>query len=161
MSQSSWTAGAGPQTPGYGPQGAQPPQAGYPHQGQPQQGYGQPAQAFAQAAAAALPDAASAKGFLGGLIDFSFKSYIAPKLIKVVYGLWIIAVVLGMLAGVYTTIDEAFFLSSFHLEALVRLFVLPVAGAGAVVIGRLYCEMLIVLFRIAENLTDMNRKMKE
>jgi fructose-specific phosphotransferase system IIC component len=161
MSQSSWTAGAAPQQPGYGQQPAQQPQQGYPHQGQPQQGYGQPAQAYAQAAVAALPDAAAAKGFVGGLIDFSFKSYIAPKLIKVVYALWIVAVVLGMLAGAYNTIDQAFFRSSFHLDALVQLFVLPLMGAGAVVLGRLYCEMLIVLFRIAENLTDMNRKMKE
>jgi uncharacterized membrane protein YciS (DUF1049 family) len=162
MSQSSWTAGAAPQQPGYGQQAAQPQQQqpGYPHQGQPQQGYGQPPPAFAQAAAA-LPDAAAARGFLGGIIDFSFKSYIAPKLIKVVYALWIVAVVLGMLAGAYNTIDLAFFRSSFHLDALVQLFVLPLAGAGAVVLGRLYCEMLIVLFRIAENLTDMNRKMKE
>lgn len=158
MSQSSWAAGPTPQQQGYGQQAAS--QQQYPQQGQPQQGY-QPAADFGRAAAAALPDAAAAKGFIGGIVDFSFKSYIAPKLIKVVYGLWIIAVVLGMLAGAYNTIDLAFFRSQFHLDALVQLFILPFAGAGAVVLGRLYCEMLIVLFRIAENLTDMNRKMKE
>lgn len=160
MSQSSWAAGPTPQSQGHGQPTAPQHQPGYPQQGQPQQGY-QPAADYGRAAVAALPDAAAAKGFIGGLVDFSFKSYIAPKLIKVVYALWILAVVLGMLAGAYNTIDMAFFHSSFHLEALVQLIVLPVAGAGAVVLGRLYCEMLIVLFRIAENLTDMNRKMKE
>ncbi len=159
MSQSSWTAGPAPQQQGHGQPAAQQQQA-YPQQGQPQQGY-QPAQAYGQAAVAALPNAAAARGFLGGIIDFSFKSYIAPTLIKVVYGLWIVAVVLGMIAGAYSAIDMAFFRSSFHLEALVQLVLLPLMGAAAVVVGRLYCEMLIVLFRIAENLTDMNRKMKE
>ena len=43
-----------------------------------------------QAARPAQPRAAAEKGFLGSLFDFSFKSFVTPKIIKVLYVLFTI-----------------------------------------------------------------------
>lgn len=99
--------------------------------------------------------------FFGGLFDFSFNNLVATRVLKVLYGLWLVIAVLGMLAGAYSAVDLMFMRYTTHiLEGLVQLVALPFIFAAAVVVGRMYFEVLIVVFRIAENLTDMNAKMK-
>lgn len=166
MNQGGWNGGAaqpggGPQQ-GYGQAPQQPPQGqqGYPA---PQQGY--PPQQGPQVSLPSIPKSAdaagAAKGFGMGLIDFSFTTFIAPKVIKVVYVLLLVAVVLGMLGGAWDAFDYTFLRSDFHFEGLLRFLLLPLMGAGAVIVGRLYCELLVVMFKIAENLVEINRKTKE
>lgn len=163
MSQSAWNPGAGgPQQPQAYPPSPAPSPQGYP--AQPPQGYpAQPPQPFA-AQVPGMPLAGlgpeAAKSFITGLIDFSFNSFVAPKVMKVIYGLWLVAVGLGMLASFYAGFDRAFLASYNNVgEGLLQIILAPLAGAVAVVVGRVYVEVLIVLFRIAENLTEMNRKM--
>lgn len=80
------------------------------------------------------------KGFFATLFDFSFSSFITTKLIAVLYGLALVAVV---------------------LFALVLLFKGGAAVIGAILVlvfGTLYArvamESIIVFFRIAENTRD-------
>jgi hypothetical protein len=156
--------GAAPQQ-GYGsPPQAGPPQAGPPQAGPPQQGYPQqPQQGYAQPAYAPAPPAPGpemARGFLSGLIDFSFTTFIATKVIKVIYGLALVAIVLGMLGSAWTTFDYTFLRSTFHPEGFLQFVLIPLGGAAAVVAARIYCELLVVIFRIADNLVEINRKTK-
>ena len=111
MSQSGWNQGAPPQ--GYGQQPA--PQQGYGQPPAPQQGYGQPPQQQAPQQQAPQPQQpypqqgagqpqgggmaafskGAAGGFIAGLIDFSFTNFIATKVLKVLYGIWLLAAALG------------------------------------------------------------------
>lgn len=178
MSQSGWNQGAPPQGYGQQPQQQQPQGYGAPPQQQPQQGYGQqpqqqqPQQPYAPPGASQPMGGAmggamaglskgAAGGFVAGLIDFSFTNFIATKVLKVLYGIWLLAAGLGVLVGLYGVVDTMFLnkYSSFA-QGLVQLIVLPFALAAWVVIGRVYFELLIVIFRIAENLTEINAKTK-
>ena len=181
MNQGGWPGG--PAQPGGGPpEGSAPPQQGYPQpqqqqpyaqpqQPQQQQPYAQPQQPqqqpYAQPQAGYAPtamhavDANAAKGFLSGLIDFSFTTFIATKVIKVLYGLLLLAIALGMLGAAWNVFDYMFLRSRFHPEGFIQLVIIPFAGAAAVVVARLYCELLVVVFRIADNLAELNRKTKE
>jgi hypothetical protein len=151
--------GQPPPQQGYGP----PPQQQQPYGAPPQQPYGAPpAQGMSQLGLGRAPDADVARGFLMGLFDFSFTNFIATKVLKVLYGVWLVGIALGMCGGVYGALERAFFSRYSDVgQGLLQLVMVPVMGAGALVVGRIYFELIIVLFRIAENLSEMNRKMKE
>lgn len=161
---------AGPgQAPGaYGPpQGAQP-QGGYgPPQGaSPQGGYGPPPgaappmQGFSPQSLASMQQ--KMPGFIGGLFDFSFTTFVTTKVVKVLYGLWLVGVVGIVLVGFYGAIDNMFLRTYTHpAEGFMMLLLTPLVAALYLVLGRVYMEVIIVLFRIAENLTELNRKTKD
>ena len=90
------------------------------------------------------------KGLLASLFDMSFSSFITTRIIKLIFALgilcsavWAIAVIVmgftqgGAFAGVLMLLLSPIF------------FLLAVLGA------RMYCEMVIVAFRIAENTTRL------
>jgi hypothetical protein len=134
-----------------------PPPGGYPPQGQ--FGYGQP-----QAAAPAQfhpppqptrPDAPKV-GFFGSLFDFSFKSLVTPRVIKVLYGLFLLLWVLYILGGIgyagYMMIDGQ------ALIGIATLILLPIAALLYLVFGRMWHELIVILFHISEDLHEINRK---
>jgi hypothetical protein len=86
------------------------------------------------------------KGFFGSLFDISFRSLVTTKIIKVVYVLYMI--VIGLVA-------LGFIVSAFHASAAAGLLVLligaPVGFLIYVIFGRVWLEVVIVLFRIMEN----------
>jgi hypothetical protein len=47
------------------------------------------------------------------------------------------------------------------LAGLLMLVLAPVAAFFTLIMGRMYTELIIVAFRIAENLQEINRKTKE
>lgn len=155
-------------------------QAGYGQAPQPQAGYGQaPQGGYGQAPQGAPPQqmmgaapgfappgqggvASKMPGFVGGLLDFSFTNFVTTKVIKVLYGIWLLGCVLLVLAGIFGAISTMFFGYRMQiLEGLVMLIVTPFAAALYLILGRVYMEVLIVLFKIAENLTELNRKTKD
>jgi hypothetical protein len=96
------------------------------------------------------------KSILGSLFDLSFSSFIATRVIRFLY---LIAIILS---GLYTL--SLFFGGIFVLiqgfrrdsvstvgMGLVMIVFSPIAFLLLLVINRIYCEILIVFFRIAEN----------
>ncbi|MEL6616200.1 MAG: DUF4282 domain-containing protein, partial [Bacteroidota bacterium] len=89
-------------------------------------------------------------GFLSALFDFSFRELITPKVIRVLYMLIVIAIGLGSLfvllgalaSGEVTTI-------------LFALIGVPIGFLLYVILARVYMEILIVIFRIGEDVADI------
>ena len=88
------------------------------------------------------------KGFFGALFDFTFTDFITSKMIRLLYIILIIA------AGIGTVIFiVGAFTKSAALGALTLLILGPIAFLLGVICIRIYMEIIIVLFRIAENTT--------
>ncbi len=126
--------GALPQT---APQGAPGPgiaQQGMLDQGKPQQ-------------------AAGEKGFLGTLFDFSFTSFVATRIIKVLYVL--IGVLAVLSALVYTVI-------AFRVNAVFGFLTLVIGDPLFIIIvmafWRLVLEAFVVVFRIAEDIRALRER---
>lgn len=151
--------------PPYGqPPGAPPPgqPGGPPHGGyqppQAQYGYGAPAPApvpFHPPAQRTVPETPKS-GFFGSLFDFSFKNLVTPRVIKVLYGLFLIAWAFGILgllgsAGFMMVNDQI-------LEGLGLLILLPVIAVLYLILGRMWHELIVILFHISEDLSEINRK---
>jgi hypothetical protein len=161
------------------PQGGYPPQQGYgaqqPHQppppppqqqqqgfGAPQQGFGAPQPGFGapQMPSAAQASAAGA-GFLKSLLDFSFTSFITAKVVKVIYAIMLLGVPLILLGGFYEAINQWFLrYRSDFVQGVIVLVLTPLVAAAYLVLIRIYCELLVVMIRIAENLAEINSKIK-
>jgi hypothetical protein len=170
-----WNPQGGGAPAGYGqPQQQQQP-GGYQQAPQPggyqqaPQGYGQPAQAqppqqpmggFGGGNAAAMA-ADLQKGFVGAMFDFSFNNYVTPKIVKVLYGLWILFAALTILAGMGGGVMQIVSTYGSAGLGIVQILIAPFAGILVLILGRVYMEVLIVLFKIAENLGDINRKTKD
>ena len=93
------------------------------------------------------------KGFIGTLFDFSFSEFITTKVIKVLLGL-------AMLFNAVLTIS--LIVSSFFADGLVGTIVLilsPLLYLVLMLFSRIYLELIIVIFRIAENLMAIREKL--
>ena len=85
------------------------------------------------------------KGFLASLFDLSFSSFITLKIIKIVFVLMLIA------SGLYTLfILGAAFAAETALGVIV-LILSPVIFLFFAIMARVYLEVLIVVFKIADN----------
>jgi hypothetical protein len=89
-----------------------------------------------------------AHSFFATLFDFSFSEFVTARLLKVIYGaaigLWGIAG-LGLLLGA---------LSQSGLAALGALVLVPVGFLIAVTLTRIWVELVIVAFRIADHAAE-------
>ncbi|MBK8253433.1 MAG: DUF4282 domain-containing protein [Polyangiaceae bacterium] len=171
--QQGWNPqGGAPGAPQYGQQpqqgyGAPPQPQGYGAPPQPQPGYGQQGMAPAGGPMytppiAGSPAAQKMPAFVSGLFDFTFTNFVTTKVIKVLYGIWLLGVVGIILFGFYGAINTMFLAYYTRpLEGLLMLILTPVIAALYLILGRVYMEVLIVLFRIAENLTELNKKTKD
>ena len=85
------------------------------------------------------------KGFLGNLFDLSFTEFITTRVIKV---LFILAIIFSAIAAI------AIIISGFvggALQGIVLLVILPILFLVCVILARVWLELVIVIFRIAEN----------
>lgn len=79
----------------------------------------------------------------------NFDSMITPKIITVIYWLSIAAVVIGGFVSMFSGYQGLSF-SSFLLGLAIIV--------GGVLLTRVYCELLIVIFKINENLRNLANK---
>ena len=85
------------------------------------------------------------KNILGCLCDLTFKEFVTTKVIKLLYVLIVIASAITALA---------FIIKGFSLqfgEGLVWIVMSMIGFALAVIIARIWLEVIIILFRIEEN----------
>lgn len=85
------------------------------------------------------------KGFFGSLFDFSFESFVFPKVISFIYGIIVVLVAISYLGLIVFAFTQG-----------------STAGAGAIILGpvililylimvRAWMEIAIVMFRIYDN----------
>lgn len=89
-------------------------------------------------------------GFLGSLFDFSFTEFVTTKIIKILYGLCIVFSAIGGLAVLFSGLAMKSF-GGFLLAVIGG----PLMFLLYVIISRVWLELVIVIFRIAENTTLM------
>ena len=89
------------------------------------------------------------RGFFSELFDFSFAEFLTPKIIKVLYGLGILMagiVAIGFLASGFKTSTGL---------GIVTLILSPIVFLLYVIFIRVYLELVIVIFRIADHTETM------
>jgi len=91
-------------------------------------------------------EGAETKGFLGSLFDPSFDELITPRIIKVLYILFMIAIGLFALLVVVSAFAQD------TAIGVVTLFVLAPLGALLyLILVRVYLELIVVIFKIRES----------
>ncbi len=104
-------------------------------------------------AAAAGPGGGSAKGFLASLFDFSFSSFVATRVVKVLY------VLIVVIAGLYALGLLALgFRAGTVVGLLFLLVVCPLVFIVFVAVYRVLLEVMVVIFRMAEDLAEIRRR---
>ena len=93
--------------------------------------------------------------FLQALFDFSFTDFITSKIIKFLYGLSILFA--GLTALVFVIVA---FKISIGVGILTLLIFAPLAFLLTVIYTRVLLEIIIVIFRIAENISDISKKLE-
>jgi len=93
------------------------------------------------------------KGFLGTLFDFSFTEFVTTKVIKVLLGL---ALVVNFILTI-SLIVGAFRVG--WLGGILVLILSPIIYLILMLFSRIYLELIIVIFRIAENLIAIREKL--
>jgi hypothetical protein len=89
------------------------------------------------------------QGFFGRLFDTSFRSFITPSIISLVF------ILLVILAGIFTLIVVAAAFNESSGAGLVTLILSPVVFLLYVILARMYLELVVVLFRVEANTRDM------
>ncbi|MGC8874511.1 MAG: DUF4282 domain-containing protein [Chloroflexia bacterium] len=100
----------------------------------------------------APPAQAIPQGFFARLFDFSFRGFITPTIVSILYG---ILIVLAGLATLFVII------SAFQARAWVGILALilsPFYFFLLVIAARLYLEIVVVLFRIAQDVGEIARR---
>ncbi len=96
----------------------------------------------------------SAKGTVGMLFDLSFTEFVTARVIKVLFVIGVVFAAIGTIALIIGGFSAGAGKGILFLILSPLVFLLYVFGA------RIWCEMIIVLFRIAENtsrLVDQNK----
>ena len=143
MAQGGWNPPPGGAPGGYAPPPQQP--MGYPPHGA----------VMPPAPAMAGLGNAQSKGFFAGLFDFSFETFVALKVIKVLYGLFLLLLVLGVLGGLGAAVIAM--IQGEVLAGIGMLVLLPIVTVIYLVLGRVYFELIIVAFKIAEDADEIAR----
>ena len=92
------------------------------------------------------------KGFWSKFFDFSFKEFITPSVIKVLF--IVIMVVIGL--TVLTVIVEGFV--TFHAAGVIFLIAALIYGFVALLFSRVFLELVMVFFNIHDNTKDIADK---
>ncbi len=85
------------------------------------------------------------KGTIGLLFDLSFSEFVTTRMIKFLYVLGIVGAAIGSLTFLVAGFSGGFFKGLLFLILSPLVFLLWTLGA------RIWCELIIVAFRIAEN----------
>ena len=94
---------------------------------------------------------AEGRGFFADLFDFSFKEFITIRIIKVIYILGLVVIGIGALFALVTG------LSAGGSGAVTTLIFVPLGALLGVIFVRVYLELVVVIFRIGENSTEIAR----
>lgn len=89
-----------------------------------------------------------AGGFFGSLFDFDFKSFVTPKIIKLIF------MILLVLGAMWTLVVIAGAFRDGTLIGILVLILSPIIFLIVALFSRVYLELVIVLFRIYEVLRD-------
>ena len=92
----------------------------------------------------------SDKGWIATLFDLSFSSFLTIKIIRVLYILAIVGVALGALSVLLSSA-----LQNGAIGVVIGLVGAVVVFFVGVLLARVYMEIIMVMFRIAENTTVM------
>jgi hypothetical protein len=90
------------------------------------------------------------RSFLAALFDLSFSEFITTRLVKILYVLLIALVAIGYVVAVFGAL-----LSGEIGQALLMLIVGAVVALIYIIMARVWMELIIVIFRIAENTSEM------
>ncbi|MEA1927489.1 MAG: DUF4282 domain-containing protein [Candidatus Auribacterota bacterium] len=93
------------------------------------------------------------KGFLGIIFDFSFTEFVTTRVIKVLLGLAMVVnfiLTIAMIIGAW---------QAGWLGGVVVLILSPLIFLIMMLFSRIYLELIIVIFRIAENLIAIREKL--
>ena len=85
------------------------------------------------------------QGFLGSIFDLSFTEFITIRIIKFLFILGIILAAIGTLLLIVTGFSNGIG------AGILSLVLSPLIFLVYVLLARVWCEMIIVMFRIAEN----------
>ena len=85
------------------------------------------------------------KGIVENMFDFSFSEFITPKIIMI---LFIIGIIIAAVATVMVVVGG---FAKGMLVGLLTLVVSPIIFGLEVLAARIWCELVMVMFRIAEN----------
>ncbi|MGB3977199.1 MAG: DUF4282 domain-containing protein [bacterium] len=94
------------------------------------------------------------QGPLQVLFDFSFSEFITTRIIKILFIIGILISAIGSIGFIVMGF------SSSVLMGIVFLLLSPIVFLLYVLLARVWCEMIIVLFKIAENTSRMVEKEK-
>jgi hypothetical protein len=103
--------------------------------------------------------AADSKGFFAGLFDFSFENLVALKVIKVLYGIFLLALAGGILVGLGGAVLSI--INGQILAGLGTLVVLPIAALLYLILGRVYFELIVLAFKIAEDADEIAKNTRK
>ena len=93
--------------------------------------------------------------FFNTLFDFSFKEFVTIKIIKVIYGIGIFFAAIGALVVLVKGFQASFLLG------ILALILTPVVFILYTILVRVYLEVVIVLFRISEDVRQLAESKKE
>jgi|WetSurMetagenome_2_1015567.scaffolds.fasta_scaffold00344_7 hypothetical protein len=91
------------------------------------------------------------RGFFGSLFDFSFHSFVFPKIVSFFYAFFLILLTLASIAVIVYAFASSDFSESSGMPGWVMLILMPIAWLLYVLVLRVWMEVAIVLFRIYEN----------
>jgi len=94
------------------------------------------------------------KGFLGRLFDLSFTEFVTTSIIKFLYILAIIIAAIAAIAVIVTGFQSGF------IGGIIALILSPIVFLIYVLLSRVWLELIIVIFRIAENTSHLVEKNK-
>jgi len=100
------------------------------------------------------------KGLVASILDFSFRTFVTPRIISIVYVLSLVGLVLGTIGWLIA----AFRMSSAFGESgipFMQIILAPFVLAFGVVVIRIYCEMLLLAFRVVEHLSSLSRSSEQ
>jgi uncharacterized protein DUF4282 len=126
--------------------------AGQPGTGQPGMPGGQPSAGRPTFATQQLP-AAEPKGFLGALFDFSFTSFVTPKVVKVLYVLIVVVVGLSALGFALSVLA-----TNVGLGLIVLLIGAPLYFLVVTALYRITLEFFMVVFRMAQDIRAIRER---
>jgi hypothetical protein len=118
-----------------------------------------------------------AAGLIRGLFDFSFQTSITTKVVRFLYILYVVGIAFAFLGGMFAglaslaTSAAPASMGGFGASGLgggmgavgaflgiLQICVTPVACAMALIYGRVMFECIIVFFRVAEHIGEIDRK---
>jgi hypothetical protein len=97
---------------------------------------------------------AEAKGFVGSILDFTFSSFVTPKIIKLFYFLMLAGVALGSTVFLVANLFRG---GSAVLVGLIGAPIMLILGA---VLARVYVEIIMLAFKVLETLQKIESKQK-